>query len=51
MAVVAWQLAGTAIVDRLTLTILVASALLVIKFRINSAWVIAGAALCGWFSH
>jgi len=51
MAVVAWQLAGTAIVDRLTITILGASALLVLKFQINSAWVIAGAALCGWFSH
>lgn len=51
MAVVAWQLGRAAIIDWLTALILIASALVVIRFRVNSAWVIAGAALCGWFLH
>ncbi|HXY11092.1 MAG TPA: chromate efflux transporter [Terriglobales bacterium] len=51
MAVVAWQLGRTAIVDWRTVIILSASAVLVLKFRVNSAWVIAGAALSGWFLH
>ena len=51
MAVVAWQLGRAAIVDWRTVIILIVSAVLGITFRINSAWVIAGAALCGWFLH
>ena len=51
MAVVAWQLGRAAIVDWRTVIILTVSAVLGITFRINSAWVIAGAALCGWFLH
>lgn len=48
MAVVAWQLARAAIVDWRTFMILLASSLLLLGFRINSAWVIAGAGLAGW---
>ena len=51
MGVVAWQLGRAAIVDWRTVVILIASAVLVIRFRVNSAWVIAGAALCGWIFH
>lgn len=51
MAVVAWQLGRAAIVDLRTLIILVASSVLVLRFRINSAWIIAGAAFCGWILH
>jgi chromate transporter len=51
MAVVAWQLGRAAIVDWLTAAILIASTIVVLKFRINSAWVIAAAALCGWLLH
>jgi chromate transporter len=51
MAVVAWQLGRGAIVDWLTVIILTTSAVLVLRFHLNSAWVIAGAALCGWFLH
>jgi chromate transporter len=47
MAVVAWQLGRAAIVDWIAAAILVASAIAILGFRISSAWVIAGAALCG----
>jgi chromate transporter len=48
MAVVAWQLAKAAIVDWRTLAILIVSAAVVLRFRVNSAWVIAGAGIIGW---
>jgi chromate transporter len=48
MAVVAWQLGRAAIVDWITLVILVVSVGLLWRFRINSAWLIGGAALIGW---
>jgi chromate transporter len=48
MAVVAWQLGRAAIVDWPTFVILIVSAALILRFQINSAWVIAGAALSGW---
>lgn len=50
MAVVAWQLGRTAIVDWRTIMILIASAILLLRFRVNSAWIIAGAALIGWLA-
>lgn len=48
MAVVAWQLGRAAIVDWITFTIAVVSAGLLLRFRINSAWLIGGAAMIGW---
>lgn len=48
MAVVAWQLGRAAIVDWRTLIILIASSVVVLRFRVNSAWVIAGAGVIGW---
>jgi len=48
MAVVAWQLGRAAIVDWRTFIILAASSALVLRFRVNSALLIAGAALSGW---
>ncbi len=51
MAVVAWQLGRAAILDWRTLLILVASAAIIFSFRINSAWIIAGAAIAGWILH
>src|ERR1022692_2305988 len=47
MAVVAWQLGRAAIVDWLTALIFVASAVALLRFRLNSAWLIGGAALIG----
>ncbi len=48
MAVVAWQLGRAAIVDWITLAIAVVSAGLLLRFRINSAWIVGGAAVIGW---
>jgi chromate transporter len=48
MAVVAWQLGRAAIVDWRTLVMLIVSAAVVLRFRVNSAWVIAGAGITGW---
>jgi len=49
MGVVAWQLGKAAIVDVPTMAIAVLSALLLLRFRLNSAWLIALAAVFGWF--
>ena len=48
MGVVAWQLGRAAVVDWLTTLILIVSLVLLLRFRLNSAWLIAGAALVGW---
>jgi len=49
MAAVCWQLNRAAIVDFRTLAIFVVSAIALLRFRINSAWLIASGALLGWF--
>jgi len=51
MAVVAWQLGRAAVIDWSTLLILVISAVLLFRFRANSAWIICGAALVGWLAR
>lgn len=48
MAVVAWQLGQASIVDWRTFTILIASTVLLLRFRVNSVWIVAGAAVTGW---
>lgn len=46
MAAVVWQLAAASIVDGLTVVILLVAAFLLIRYRLNSAWlVLAGAAV------
>jgi chromate transporter len=47
MGVVAWQLGSEAIVDWMTASIAVVSAVLLLRFRVNSAWLILGAATVG----
>lgn len=47
MAVVTWHLGGAAIIDWLTLLLAVAAALLLFRFRLNSAWLVAGGAVIG----
>ena len=47
MAVVFWQLARTAIVDIPTALIAIAAAVGLLVFKINSAWLVAGAAVLG----
>jgi chromate transporter len=45
--VVAWQLGRAAIVDWVTALIFVASGIALLRFRLNSAWLIGGAAVIG----
>jgi chromate transporter len=47
MAGVTWQLARDAIVDPLTAMTALAAAVLLIRVRVNSAWLILGGALIG----
>jgi chromate transporter len=47
MAVVAWQLGQAALVDWLTLALAGLSAALLLRFRVNSAWLVLGGALAG----
>jgi len=48
MAVVAMQLARASIVDRRTLIVFGVLLIALLRFRVNSAWVVAGAAVVGW---
>lgn len=47
MTVVTWQLAGSALVDPLTLLLAALSGLLLIRFKINSVWLVLGGAVIG----
>lgn len=48
MAVVAWQLGKAALVDRMTLVLFVLSVVALLRFRVNSVWLIVGAGALGW---
>jgi chromate transporter len=48
MAVVTWQLGKAAIVDRTTVVLFVLSAVALLRFRVNSAWLVGAAAAGGW---
>jgi chromate transporter len=50
MAGVTWQLGRSSIVDPLTATIAVAALVLLMRFKVNSTWLIAGGALIGLLS-
>jgi chromate transporter len=47
MAAVAWQLGTTSIVDGLTAALALGSTVLLIRFRVNSAWLVLGGGLAG----
>jgi chromate transporter len=49
IAVVAWQLGKAAMVDRMTLLVFFVSLIALLRFRVNSVWLIAAAAVVGWF--
>jgi len=51
MAVVTWQLAQASIVDLQTGVLLVASFLVLVRFRLNSTWLVAAGALAGLLSQ
>jgi chromate transporter len=50
IAVVAWQLGKASVTDWLTIAILLASLLAILRFELNSAWLILGAAIVGWIA-
>lgn len=47
MAVVTWRLAGAALVDPVTIVLGIAAAVLLLRSRVNSSWLVAGGALVG----
>lgn len=47
MAVVSIQLVGTAVVDWVTVLLMLVSFVLLIRYRVNSAWLVLGGALAG----
>ena len=51
MVFVTYQLGRAAIVDFKTLSLALLSAVLLIAFRINSAWLVLGGALAGWLLY
>jgi chromate transporter len=48
MVVVTWQLGKASVVDRTTLIVFAVGLAALLRFRVNSVWLIAGAALVGW---
>ena len=51
MAAVTWQLGQAAIVDGLTLAVAVIAGAVLLRFQVNSAWLVLGGALVGAGSH
>jgi chromate transporter len=51
VAVVTWQLGRAAIVDVPTLLIAIASAILLLTRRMNSAWLVVASGVFGWLYH
>jgi chromate transporter len=51
MAVVAWQLGVSALVDWLTVLLAVAAAFCLLKWRINSAWLVLAGAVVGFLTR
>jgi chromate transporter len=51
MAAVTARLAGAALVDPLTIALAAVAALLLLRWRVNSAWLVAGGALAGFLAH
>jgi chromate transporter len=47
MAAVTWQLGRTAVIDWVTIVLMILTLILVLRFKINSTWLILGGALIG----
>jgi chromate transporter len=50
MGVVCWQLGRAALVDVVTVALAVTSLIALVRFRINSAWLIGAGAFVGWLA-
>jgi chromate transporter len=51
IAVVTWQLGSAALVDPLTIALAAVSGVLLLRFRVNSAWLVLAGALAGLISR
>lgn len=51
MAVVTWQLGQAAVVDIFTVILALAGAVLLLRYKVSSAWLVLGGALLGFLSH
>lgn len=51
MAVVTWELGRTALADWLAVALALAALTLLLRFRVNSAWLVAGGAFIGYLAH
>ena len=51
MVVVTFQLAGAALVDLPTMLLGVVSAIVVLRYKLNSTWLVLGGAVAGWVLH
>jgi chromate transporter len=51
MAVVTWQLAYAAVVDLTTVALSVISLILLVRYRLNSVWLVVGGGTIGLLSH
>lgn len=47
MVVVTWQLGHAALVDVPTIVLAAVSAVLLVRYRVNSAWLVLGGAMLG----
>jgi chromate transporter len=47
MIVVTWQLASAAIIDWVTIALAVGAGILLLRWKVNSAWLVAGGAIVG----
>jgi chromate transporter len=50
MAVVTWQLARAAVIDPVTVLLAIGAAVALLRFRVNSAWLVAAGAAAGWLA-
>jgi chromate transporter len=51
MALVTWRLGRDAVIDLPTALAAIASAILLIRFRLNSLWLVLGGAIFGWLVY
>lgn len=50
MAAVTWQLGRSSLIDPLTILVAILSLVLLLRFKVNSTWLIAAGAITGWLS-
>jgi chromate transporter len=50
MIVVTFELSRSALIDMVTVVLALASAVLLIRYKVNSAWLVLGGALAGFLS-